>query len=164
MHRGAFAVFFILTAMLAGPALGQTRQQNADHCRDNNPDLSIGGCTALIQSGHETNEALAVAFNNRGNAYLNKGDSNRAMADLNQAIKLNPKYALAHYNRAIGHERMQQRELALRDYDQAIKLNPRYTGPTSIAARSMTIFASTPRRSRITTARSNWIEIRHGIQ
>jgi len=33
------------------------------------PDPQIEGCTALIESGKETPKTLAIAYNNRGNAY-----------------------------------------------------------------------------------------------
>jgi Tfp pilus assembly protein PilF len=42
----------------------------------------------------------AVAHHKRGLAYWNKGDFDRAIADLNEAIWLDPKYAEAYYNRA----------------------------------------------------------------
>jgi hypothetical protein len=54
-------------------------------------DVTIGGCTAVIQSGKETRSALAMAYNNRGVAYRAKGEGDRAIADFNKAIELNPK-------------------------------------------------------------------------
>jgi Flp pilus assembly protein TadD len=38
----------------------------------------------------------AAAYNNRGFAYLKKGDNDRAIADFTQAIQLDPKDALAY--------------------------------------------------------------------
>lgn len=57
----------------AGPVRAQTSDQQWDWCKGDNPDLSIGGCTAIIQSGQETTMNLAIAFYDRGNAYDDKG-------------------------------------------------------------------------------------------
>jgi tetratricopeptide (TPR) repeat protein len=42
---------------------------------------------------------MAWAYNNRGNVSKNKGDIDRAVADADQAIRLDPKHAMAHNNR-----------------------------------------------------------------
>ena len=42
-------------------------------------DIRISACTVVIQSGHETPRNLAAAYNNRGSAYVVKGDPDRAM-------------------------------------------------------------------------------------
>ena len=44
----------------------------------------------------------AAAFNNRGSAYDDKRDYDRAIADYGAAIALNPSYAEAFYNRALA--------------------------------------------------------------
>ena len=54
------------------------------------PDLQINGCTALIDAGDETPLTVAIAYNNRGNAYVEKGEYDLAIKDLDQAIKLTP--------------------------------------------------------------------------
>ena len=46
------------------------------------------------------NPNYASAFNNRGLAYVNKGDNDRAIQDYDQAIKLNPNDTVAIKNRA----------------------------------------------------------------
>jgi tetratricopeptide (TPR) repeat protein len=58
-------------------------------------DQQIESCTTLIQSGGETTENRASAYNNRGNVYHGKGDNDRALADYSEAIRLDPKLASA---------------------------------------------------------------------
>ena len=69
-------------------------QRQVDRCvNDGNtftPDESISGCTAAVQSGRWSGQDLAAVFLNRGKALSNKGDLDRAIADFNEAIRLNP--------------------------------------------------------------------------
>jgi len=73
------------------PADAQTQQQ-IDWCVNKgyvySPNLQINGCTAALQSGRLSGKDLASAFNNRGNAYNDKNDYDRAIADFDQAIRL----------------------------------------------------------------------------
>ena len=88
----------------------------------------INGCTALIDSGQGTTAALAIAHNNRGNAYTAKGDYDRAIQDFDQSIKLNPTYAKPFNNRGVAYLRKGEYDLAIKALDEAIKLNPNYGG------------------------------------
>src|SRR5215475_11653723 len=63
------------------------------------PDIAADGCTAVIRSGKRVPRELAVAFTNRGLAYRALGDFERALADYDSAIKLDPSYAAAFNNR-----------------------------------------------------------------
>ncbi len=67
---------------------------------------------------------LAIAHNNRGNAYTAKGDFDRAIHDFDQSIKLDPTYAKPFNNRGAAYLRKGEYDLALKSLDQAIKLNP----------------------------------------
>jgi len=88
----AATIFFVL---FASPAGAQSRNQNWAWCEGGDPVLSIKGCTALIRSPEETRNNLAIAHSNRGITYSDKGDFDRAIADYEQALKLNPELAPA---------------------------------------------------------------------
>ena len=85
-------------------------------------DTVIDGCTAVIQSGKETREKLATAFDNRGVAYRRKGEYDRALQDYEQAIRLNPSNANAYNNRGIIYQIKGEYARAIADYDEAIWL------------------------------------------
>jgi tetratricopeptide (TPR) repeat protein len=79
-------------------------------------------CSRLLTS----NPRNAVAYSNRGGAYYLKGDYHRAMADFDQAIKLDPKLALAYYDRGYAYNNKGDHERAIADLDRAITLNPKW--------------------------------------
>ena len=67
----------------------------------------------------------AIAVYNRGNAHFAKGDADRAIANYDQALALNPKYEDALVNRGVAHEKKGALDRAIADYDEAIKLEPK---------------------------------------
>jgi tetratricopeptide (TPR) repeat protein len=71
-------------------------------------------------------EPTAAAYNGRGMAYRYKGDLVHAIADFNQAIALDPKYAHAYNNRGLSYEAKGDLDHAIADYDQTITLDPKY--------------------------------------
>jgi tetratricopeptide (TPR) repeat protein len=66
----------------------------------------------------------ATAYNQRGIGYYNKDDYDRAIADYDQAIKLQPDLADAYCNRGYAYEGKDDHDRAIADFDQAIKLQP----------------------------------------
>ena len=66
------------------------------------PDLKISGCSTLILSGTLPNSGLATAYSNRGSAYSDKDQLDRAIQDYDQAIKLDPSNAIGPPNPLSG--------------------------------------------------------------
>jgi tetratricopeptide (TPR) repeat protein len=122
--RSKWALLFVLMhiAGFSGAVSAQTLDQQG--CPAPDPDLSISRCTAMIQSGHETQQNLARAFSSRGLAYARKGQYDRAIEDLDQAIRFDPNGAFAFRNRGTSYARKGQYDRAIEDLDQAIRLNP----------------------------------------
>jgi tetratricopeptide (TPR) repeat protein len=122
--RSKWALLFVLMhiAGFSGAVSAQALDQQG--CPAPDPDLSISRCTAMIQSGHETQQNLARAFSSRGLAYARKGQYDRAIEDLDQAIRFDPNDAFAFRNRGTSYARKGQYDHAIEDLDQAIRLNP----------------------------------------
>lgn len=79
---------------------------------------------SLFNSTADTQNA--IAYFGRGNVKSKKGDLDGALADYNEAIRFNPKYAATYNNR--GNVKLKKGDLngALADFNQAIQLNPAY--------------------------------------
>jgi len=122
------AVAFGLLFLAAVPCLAQGDQQTRNDCADPNPQTRIRACSEIIKVGQPSDVNMPVAFNNRGLAYSETGQSQEAINDFNQAISLFPNYAIAYSNRGLAYEAMGQMDHAVADFDQAIKLNANYAG------------------------------------
>ncbi len=102
-------------------------------------DGAIKRYSHAIESGGLDNPNLAIAYNNRANAYDDKGDSERALEDYNQAIRLDPRLAEAYYNRGYALYRLGRPQDALRDYDKVVSLLPEL--PSAYFNRSIVLLA-----------------------
>lgn len=69
-----------------------------------------------------------VAYDERGKAYLNKGDYDRAIADFNTFIQLDPNRADAYRDRGTAYGIKGDLDRAIADFDRAIELDPRLKG------------------------------------
>jgi hypothetical protein len=82
------------TAILSGSSLAQTAQDRTWCLEDSStPEQTIQGCTALIQSQKFRGAQLAELHFDRAVGYAKSHDSEHAIADLNEAVRLNPKNA-----------------------------------------------------------------------
>ena len=67
----------------------------------------------------EINPRLAIAYYNRGNAYLSKGQYDEAISDYNKALEINPRYAGAYANRGFFYYAKGQYDKAWEDMHKA---------------------------------------------
>jgi tetratricopeptide (TPR) repeat protein len=104
--------------------------------RAGGPDAQIKGCTALMEASEQTPQTLALALNNRGNAFIAKGDYDLAIKDYDESIRLDEQSAKAFHNRGLAYKKKGEHDRALADLDQAIKLDPYYTGAIALRAQT----------------------------
>ena len=82
--------------------------------------INIYELDAAIQRNPED----AKSYSTRGDAYLQKGEYDRAIADYNAAIKLAPKNSELYVDRGCAYLNKEDYDRAITDYDKAIQLNP----------------------------------------
>lgn len=88
----------------------------------------IAGCTRIIDDRNENLRDRARAYNIRGLVRFQTDDYDGAIADYDQAIKLDPQFAAAYYNRGLAHEDKGSRNLAIADLKRAIGLGHQLAG------------------------------------
>ncbi|MCB1485170.1 MAG: tetratricopeptide repeat protein [Hyphomicrobiaceae bacterium] len=94
--------------------------KTADGCVAADPDIAINACTADIAAGKTDADTL----NNRAAAYLQKGQFDLALPDLDKAIERDSKHYGALSNRGIVLMKTKQYRRALEDFTKAIDLAP----------------------------------------
>ena len=97
----------------------------ADCDTPQDPEAAIIDCTQSINSGKWKGRYLAAFYSNRAAAYHDKGDLDRAVADLNEAIRLDPKLAMAFNNRGAAYNEQGDNDRAIADYNEAIRIDPK---------------------------------------
>jgi tetratricopeptide (TPR) repeat protein/CHAT domain-containing protein len=93
----------------------------ADCYQRDNADLSIQGCTTLI----EQDPKQSLAYLNRGYAYAAKSEHDRAIADYDKAIEIDAKQSLVYLNRGYAYAAKGEYDRAIADYDRAIEIDPK---------------------------------------
>src|SRR5262245_43743396 len=84
------------------------------------PQLRLRECMWAIESDLLTDEGLAQAYTNRGLAYYDLEDFNRATAEYDTAIRLAPNYGMAYYNRGLSNVGKHQYDSAIADFSAAL--------------------------------------------
>jgi tetratricopeptide (TPR) repeat protein len=67
---------------------------------------------------------MAGAYHNRGVAYLEVGDLENALSDINTSLQYDSEFGLGYFNRAIVYARLGDFDLALEDLDYAVEAHP----------------------------------------
>src|SRR6516162_1111660 len=88
-------------------------------------DTAIAACTRAIGSPRFKDRDLVRLYYNRGIEYDEKRDYDRAIADYNEVIHLDPIYAKAYCDRGNAWRNKGDLDRAIADYNEAIRLDPK---------------------------------------
>ncbi len=124
MVRFCIVAYVIAVALaLAAPAARADKYDDCEQLAD--PDLAIRACSWIIRNGKRPETvSIAQAHSNRGYAYAEKGQFDRAIRDFNKAIKGDPKDDNAYNYRGVAYMKKKQYARALADFNKAIGLEP----------------------------------------
>jgi tetratricopeptide (TPR) repeat protein len=101
-------------------------QKDAAACMQTaDADLEIASCTRLLKSGSLSSQNRSAVYANRGYAWNAKGNYDRAIADYDEAIRLNPKNSISYSNRCVAWMVEGDFNRAIADCGEAIRLNPK---------------------------------------
>jgi len=84
----------------------------------------IRGCTQIIELGDATPNYIAGAYEARGLAHHKKRDYDRAIADFDKAIELNPDKVGFHISKGISNIEKRDRERAIAAFRKALEIDP----------------------------------------
>jgi tetratricopeptide (TPR) repeat protein len=125
MRLSVGAISSVALLVLAIPAWSASQEDKADCAQLADSERRIRGCTAIIQDQSESEANRARAYNNRGITYTHQEDFDRAIADLTEAIRLDPTWAGAYSNRGRAYREKGEDHRAIADLTESIKLDPR---------------------------------------
>jgi tetratricopeptide (TPR) repeat protein len=108
-------------------AIAEQANREWQNCVNADNDSRIAACTAILdKGGRESNKQRVNAYNERGLAYGNKGQHDKALQDFDEALRLDPQNAMIHNNRGWAFNNKGDPDHAIRDLDEAIRLNPKF--------------------------------------
>jgi tetratricopeptide (TPR) repeat protein len=77
---------------------------------------------AIQEKAARPNLMDADAYNTRGNRYLEQRQLKKAIADFDEAVRLDPKYTVAYGNRAIAYKQQGNKTKAISNFEKFIAL------------------------------------------
>jgi len=118
------AITVVVLGLLLSSAAFADSKKDWDDCASNADDPAIAACTRIITQGKDGRANLAMAYGNRGAAYVRKGDYDHALPDLDEAVRINPKAEIPLYNRGLAHQNKGEDDEAIADFSKFIALRP----------------------------------------
>jgi len=104
---GVFGVFILLLAVKT------------------NAQVKLWDDSMTVMTNTINHHPIPMAYNNRGNVYLDQEEYQKALDDYNNVLAIDSTYYNAYLNRGIVYRRTGQPDKALADYNTTIRLNPK---------------------------------------
>jgi tetratricopeptide (TPR) repeat protein len=124
MSRGSMLLASVLSVAVLAALCGPANADDRETCKTASGDPAISACSRAIASKKYKGNILSILYTNRGAEFGAKGELDRAMKDHDQAIKLDPKNALAFNNRGIAKLKKGDKEGGEADVAKAKQLQP----------------------------------------
>jgi tetratricopeptide (TPR) repeat protein len=123
MRTDCLIVAAVVLNLFLQPALAATKKDIADCQQTKDWDRQIAGCTRILNTKGLPNQARASVLAARGYGRLQKADFDRAIADADEAIRLDPKFAHGYTVRGTAHYSKGQFDAAIRELTASIRLD-----------------------------------------
>ena len=116
----ALATVVILAGCAAQPQVTESNWQPLcmSDLAPEKPQDWIRLCSAPIDSGKVHPAMLYLALTYRAYMYVELAEYDRAIADADRALRLNPEYVWAYIHRGTAYKRSSRLDLAIADFDQ----------------------------------------------
>jgi tetratricopeptide (TPR) repeat protein len=106
------------------PEAVKVAREGSQAAKDQDWNKAIERFRKAAEIDRKYTQNLAIAYQQRAFSYVNDQRFQDALADLAEAIKINPRDAHAYEQRAAIEMKMIDYDKALADYGEAIKINP----------------------------------------
>ena len=112
--------------MFMGSLVAPAKADDTADCAKATGDAAIAACTRHIDAGGAKQDDLAAPYYHRGRALREKRDWDRAIADLDKAITIDPKMHVALLERGLTWWDKNDPDRAIADFGEAIRVKPDY--------------------------------------
>ena len=127
---GRFSAALLIGLVIAANAVPvHAQSQSATReCNGSDGDAAIRACSRLLKLRHWSANERSSILNRRAYVYSTNNDYDRAIRDLDEAIRLNPKFVNLYIGRAVIYNKKGDFDQAIRDFGKAIRLDPKDAG------------------------------------
>jgi len=105
------------------PKVAGLMKQASSELKLSQYDAAIRHLCAALQMKPAVNTAAAL-YSWRADAYIQKGELDKALGDANESVRLNPHDFRGYLERGIAYRRTGHLDKAIKDYDIVVRLNP----------------------------------------